>query len=95
MKILHSAARPLVLPSPYSLPTFLLSLFSKSKKKGLNRKRVNRHRSGGGCIALCPRPTAQIKTKGPEHGQGRLGCGQAGQRAAFKSLPSARDWRGK
>lgn len=64
MKILHSAARPLVLPSPYSLPTFLLSLFSKSKKKGLNRKRVNRHRSGGGCTALCPRPTAQIKTRG-------------------------------
>lgn len=90
MKILHSAARPLEVPSPYPFTP----LFSKSKK-GLNKKRMNIHGSGGGSTALCPRPTAQSKTKGPEHGRGRLGCGQAGQQAAFKSLPSARDWRGK
>lgn len=45
-------------------------LFSKSKR-GLNKRRVNRHRAGGGSIALCPRPTAQSKTKGPEHARGR------------------------
>lgn len=81
MKILHSAARPLVLPSHNPL----FPLFPKNKKKGLSRKRVNRPESGGGSTALCPRPAAQSKAKGPEPGRGRLGCGQAGQRAALSA----------